>query len=127
LNPLLLNSGILEQSRQYSRVPEGREYPTIALTLELKNFFEGQFLPQLAQGVSLPIFDDYKIAVEPGRGIVSSRLRYKKGYGRDVPRRKSCSVYSISIVVGGVWVVSIQSANDNILIVIAPLSQFEVG
>ncbi|MDO9539301.1 MAG: hypothetical protein Q7J09_04785, partial [Methanocalculus sp.] len=59
LNPLLLNSGILEQSRQYSRVPEGREYPTTALTLELIHFLEGQFLPPLAQGVSLPIFDEH--------------------------------------------------------------------
>jgi hypothetical protein len=59
LNPLLLNSGILEQSRQYSRVPEGREYSTTAWTLEFINILEGQFLPPLAQGVSLPIFDEY--------------------------------------------------------------------
>ena len=59
LNPLILNSGILEQSRQYSRVPEGREYPTIVSTSEHITIMEGQFLPPLAQGVSLPIFDEY--------------------------------------------------------------------
>jgi hypothetical protein len=57
LNPLLLNSGILEQSRQYSRVPEGREYPTTALTLEFITLLEGNSSPACA-GVSLPIFDE---------------------------------------------------------------------